>query len=180
MFSYLGWGPGPGRVWATCCGGRKSSQSQTAGLSSQAHSGPQGSPGGGCPPLLSGILEEGGWGKKKKERQWRKWSEPDTLYSLYSINEEMIGLLGLVTSPGKVCDQATALPWEKGGDREQEDGSKAEGERDRESWWRETGRGVRRRGYCRCQWLEGLVERPRSNKTRRWTQALLCFCLTSG
>lgn len=175
MFSYLGWGPGPGRVWATCCGGRKSSQSQTAGLSSQAHSGPQGSPAGGCPPLLSGILEEGRQGTKK-ERQWRKWSEPDSLYLLYSINEEMIGLLGLVTSPGKVCDQATALPWEKGGDREQEDGSKAEGERDRESWWRERGRGLRRREYCRCQWLEGLVDRPRSNKTRRWTQALLCFC----
>lgn len=62
--------------------------------------------------------------------------------STYSVNVEMIALLDLVASPGKVCDGARAMPWEKGGDREEEDG------------WKGGGRG---RVWLISWWIEGSV-----------------------
>lgn len=56
--SYPGWAPGPGRVWAVCCGVQRPCQPQKAGLSIRVRSGPLGSPAGACPHRLSGTLEE--------------------------------------------------------------------------------------------------------------------------
>lgn len=79
---YPGWGPGPGRVGAVCCGGRKPWQSQPAGLSSRAHSDPLDLPARGCPSLLSGTLVE--------RRRVLRRSEPDRFHLK---NKETIGLL---------------------------------------------------------------------------------------
>lgn len=80
--SYPGSGPGPGRVWSVCCGGRTPWQSRRAGQRSPVHSGPLGSPAGGCQPLLSGTLQE-----KGKTARVMKRSETSC------PNSPMIGLL---------------------------------------------------------------------------------------
>lgn len=70
--SYPGWGPGPGRAWVVCRGGRRPWQPRTGGGRSPARSGLLDWPAGGSRRLRSGTLDEKvNWELKQREAGWR-------------------------------------------------------------------------------------------------------------